>query len=574
MTNSEIAGIFLDMADLLEMKVDNPFKIRAYRRAAESIKQLPREMSAMLAAGEDFREIPGIGEAVATKSEELLRTGRLVAYEELKAALPPGVLDLMAVPGVGPKTAYRLAAELGVRSVDDLERAAMDGRLASLPRLGEKTAEKILREIRALRRKDRRYPLGTALPAVEEILAALRKVPGVRNITPAGSLRRFRETVGDIDIMATADDPEAAIAAFAGLPQVVEVLARGTTKASVLLAGNLQADLRIVAHESFGSLLQHFTGSRDHNIALRAFAQKMGLSLSEYGIADDLGKIETFTDEASFYGRLGLSFIPPEVRENQGEIDLAARGMLPRLLEAGDIRGDFHTHTDWSDGQASLEEMAAAAEALGYEYLVVTDHSAGLGIANGLAADRLHSQTERIRAINRSRKRGTRLLAGVEVNIKADGRLALPDEVLAELDVVIAAVHSSLNQNEQKMTRRIVAALENPHVDIFAHPTCRLIGRREPTAVNLEAVLAAAARFGKALEINAMPDRLDLNGAHIRQARERGVMLAIGTDAHAAVHLSLMRFGVGTARRGWCGSADILNTRRLADVLAWLERAA
>jgi len=480
----------------------------------------------------------------------------------------------MAVPGVGPKTAYRLAAELGVRSIDDLERAASNGRVAALPHLGEKTAEKILREIRALRRKDRRYPLGTALPAVEEILAALHKVPGVQNVTPAGSLRRFRETVGDIDIMATADDPEAAIAAFTGLPQVAEVLARGTTKASVLLAGNLQADLRIVAHESFGSLLQHFTGSRDHNIALRAFAQKMGLSLSEYGIADDLGKIETFTDEASFYGRLGLSFIPPEVRENQGEIDLAARGMLPRLLEAGDIRGDFHTHTDWSDGQASLEEMAAAAEALGYEYLVVTDHSAGLGIANGLDADRLHDQAVQIRAINRSRKRGTRLLAGVEVNIKADGRLALPDEVLAELDVVIAAVHSSLNQNEQKMTRRIVAALENPHVDILAHPTCRLIGRREPTAVNLEAVLAAAARFGKALEINAMPDRLDLNGAHIRQARERGVMLAIGTDAHAAVHLSLMRFGVGTARRGWCGSADILNTRRLADVLAWLERAA
>ena len=573
MTNSEIAGIFLDMADLLEMKADNPFKIRAYRRAAESIKQLPREMSAMLAAGEDFRDIPGVGEAVATKSEELLRTGRLVAYEELKAALPPGVLDLMAVPGVGPKTAYRLASELGVRSIDDLERAASDGRVAALPHLGEKTAEKILREIRAMRRKDRRYPLGTALPAVEEILAALRKVPGVRNITPAGSLRRFRETVGDIDIMATADDPEAAIAVFAGLPQVVEVLARGTTKASVLLAGNLQADLRIVAHESFGSLLQHFTGSRDHNIALRAFAQKMGLSLSEYGIADDLGKIETFTDEPSFYGRLGLSFIPPEVRENQGEIDLAARGMLPRLLEAGDIRGDFHTHTDWSDGQASLEEMAAAAEALGYEYLVVTDHSAGLGIANGLAADRLRDQAEQIRSINRARKR-TRLLAGVEVNIKADGRLALPDEVLAELDVVIAAVHSSLNQNEQKMTRRIVAALENPHVDILAHPTCRLIGRREPADLDMAAVLAAAARFGKALEINAMPDRLDLNGAHIRQARERGVMLAIGTDAHAAVHLSLMRFGVGTARRGWCGSPDVLNTRRLGEVLAWLKKPA
>jgi DNA polymerase (family 10) len=493
MTNSEIARIFLDMADLLEMKADNPFKIRAYRRAAESIRQLPREMSAMLAAGEDFRQIPGVGEAVAAKSEELLRTGGLAAYEELKAALPPGVLDLMAVPGVGPKTAHRLAAELGVASVDDLEKAAADGRLASLPHLGEKTAEKILREIRALRRKDRRYPLGTALPAVEEILAALRKVPGVRNLTPAGSLRRFRETVGDIDIMATADDPEAAVAAFVGLPQVAEVLARGTTKASVLLAGNLQADLRIVAHESFGSLLQHFTGSRDHNIALRAFAQKMGLSLSEYGIADDLGKIETFTDEASFYGRLGLACIPPEVRENQGEIDLAVRGTLPRLLEAGDIRGDFHTHTDWSDGQATLEEMAAAAEALGYEYLVVTDHSAGLGIANGLAADRLRDQAARIRALNRTRKR-TRLLAGVEVNIKADGRLALPDEVLAELDVVVAAVHSSLNQNEQKMTRRIAAALENPHVDILAHPTCRLIGRREPAELDMETVLAAAAQ--------------------------------------------------------------------------------
>ncbi|HOG16999.1 MAG TPA: DNA polymerase/3'-5' exonuclease PolX [Syntrophales bacterium] len=573
MTNSEIATVFLNMADLLEMKNDNPFKIRAYRRAAESIKQLPREMSTMLAAGEDFREIPGVGEAVATKSEELLRTGRLAAYEELKAGMPPGVLDLMAVPGVGPKTAYRLAAELDVRSVDDLERAAADGRIASLTHMGEKTAEKILREVRAFRRKDRRYPLGAALPAVEEIMAALRKVPGVRNLTPAGSLRRFRETVGDIDIMATAADPEAAIAAFVGLPQVVEVLARGTTKASVLLPGNLQADLRIVAHESFGSLLQHFTGSRDHNIALRAFAQRMGLSLSEYGIADAMGKIETFTDEASFYGRLGLAFIPPEVRENQGEIDLAAHGALPRLLEPGDVRGDFHTHTDWSDGQATLEEMAAAAEALGYEYLVVTDHSAGLGIANGLAADRLRSQAERIRAINRTRKR-TRLLAGVEVNIKADGRLALSDEALAELDVVIAAVHSSLSQSEQKMTRRVVAALENPHVDILAHPTCRLIGRREPASLDMAAVIEAAARWGKALEINAMPDRLDLNAAHIRQARDRGVMLAIGTDAHAADHLSLMRFGIGTARRGWCGPKDVLNTRRLGEVLAWLRRPA
>lgn len=572
MKNSDIARIFEQMADFLEIKGENPFKIRAYRRATQIIEHLPQEVAAMLAAGEDLKTIPGIGEAIAAKMTEMITTGHLVAWETLRDSLPDGLSDLLEIPGIGPKTAYRLATELGIASINDLEQAILEGKVARLSRLGERTAENLLHQIQSLRRKDQRIPLGQALPVVEEILSALRLLPGVKNLTPAGSLRRFRETVGDIDLMGTADAPEAIIRSFVALPQVREVLAQGPTKASVILTNGLQADLRMVEHNAFGSLLQYFTGSRQHNIALRTRMQKKGLKLSEYGITDVVSnRLEKFATEEAFYMRLGMQYIPPEIREDRGEIELAERKSLPTLVERSDILGDLHVHTNWSDGAASLEAMAQAAKAAGYKYLAITDHSVGLGIAGGLNEERLQKQKQAIEQLNEQLE-GIRLLSGAEVNILADGRLDLPDEVLSGLDVVVASVHSSLNQKEAKMTSRILKALENPHVDILAHPTCRLIGQREPISVNMEAVFQAAAEFGKVLEINSMPDRLDLHDIHIYRARELGVMLAINTDAHLPEHFGLMRFGIGMARRGWCRPSHILNCRQVREILTYLKR--
>ncbi len=572
MKNTEIAKVFQDMADLLELKGENPFKIRAYQRAARAIEHLPKELEIMVEEGEDLQAIPGVGEAIAKKITELVTTGKLRIYEELKSEFPEGITALLEIPGIGPKTAKRLSTELGIKSVDELEQAINDGRVAKLFRMGEKTADNILQQIQALRRKDQRIPIGEALPVVEEVLDALRTIPGVKNLTAAGSLRRFRETVGDIDLMGTADNPETVIKAFVSLPQVRQVLAQGPTKASVILPGGLQADLRMVEHDSFGSLLQYFTGSKQHNIALRTKEQKKGLKLSEYGITDlATNTLEKFATEEEFYHRLGLQYIPPELREDRGEIELAENGALPRLIELSDIRGDFHVHTKWSDGHDSIEDMAKAAKALGYKYIAITDHSVGRGIAKGLNEERLRQQIEEIRHLNESLG-DFRILTGIEVDIRADGTIDLPDSLLAELDVVIAAIHSAMTQSEEQITRRILNAIEDPHVDIIAHPTCRLIGEREPAAVDMEAVFRAAARYNKALEINAMPDRLDLKDTHIYRARELGVKLAIGTDAHSTAQLGFMRFGVGIARRGWCRAEDVLNTRPIEEVLAFFRR--
>ncbi len=573
MKNAEIATVFENIADLLELKGENRFKIRAYARAAEVIRHLPEEMELMHEEGKDFKDVAGIGDAIAAKSMELITTGRLRFYQELKAGFPDGIISLMDIPGIGPKTAYRLATELGVGTVDQLEAAIKDGRVAKLERLGEKTAANIMRAIEAFRRKDRRIPLGEALPVVEEVLSVLRTVPGVLNLMPAGSLRRFKETVGDIDLMGTADDPGAVIRAFVALPQAMEVLAQGPTKASVILPGGLQADLRMVEHADFGSLLQHFTGSKQHNVTLRTWAQKKGFSLSEYGITDTKsGRVERFAREDEFYAYLGLQFIPPEIREDMGEIDLAERNAIPALVELQDIKGDFHIHSTGSDGIDSIEDMAKAAGALGYEYAAVTDHSSGRNIGNDRKLERVKRQTEEIKRLNSS-SAGPYLLNGVEVDIRADGSLDLPDDVLAEMDIVIASVHSSFRQDRAVMTRRIIGALENPHVDMLAHPTCRKIGEREPVDVDLEAVYSTAAKHGKALEINAMPDRLDLKDLHAYRARELGVALAIGTDAHAAYHLGFMKFGIGVARRAWCQPHNILNTRPLKEVLSFLRRS-
>jgi DNA polymerase (family 10) len=572
MKNSEVAKVFQDIADLLELKGENVFKIRAYQKAARAIEHYPRELKIMIDEVEDLRSIPGVGEAIAKKAAELITTGKLDYYENLKAEFPQGITNLLAIPGIGPKTANKLSTELGISSVDELERAIKEGKVAKLFRLGDKTAENMLRQIQALRRKDQRIPIGEALPIVEEILAALRTVPGVRNLTAAGSLRRFRETVGDIDLMGTADNPKEVIDAFVALPQIAQVLAQGSTKASAIISGGLQVDLRMVEHDSFGSLLQYFTGSKQHNISLRERGHKQGLKLSEYGItviATD--KLEKFSVEEEFYHRLGLQYIPPELREAQGEIGKAEQGTIPKLVELSDIKGDLHTHTDWSDGHNSIEEMALAAKDTGYQYIAITEHSAGRGIAHGLDVERLRKQVIEIKALN-ERLTGIHVLTGIEVDIRADGSLDMPHEILSGLDIVIAAVHSAMNQSEEKMTRRVIEAIKNPHVDIIAHPTCRLIGEREPVAIDLEAIFQAAAKNNKIIEINAMPDRLDLKDVHAFRARDLGVKLVIGADAHSIAHLSFMRFGVGVARRAWCEPRHILNTLPLTELLASLGK--
>jgi DNA polymerase (family 10) len=572
MKNSDVARVFQDIADLLELKGENVFKIRAYQKAARAIDYHPRELEAMIEEGEDLQSIPGVGEAIAKKTTELITTGKLGYYENLKGELPQGITNLLDIPGIGPKTASKLSSELGISSVDELERAINDGRVAKLFRLGEKTADNILHQIQALRRKDQRIPIGEALPIVEEILAALRSIPGVKNLTPAGSLRRFQETVGDIDLMGTASEPKGVIDAFVALPLVRQVLAQGSTKASLIVGGGLQVDLRMVEHDSFGSLLQYFTGSKQHNVSLRERCRKRRLSLSEYGItvvATD--KLEKFATEEGFYDRLGMQYVPPEIREAQGEIEKAEQGAIPKLVELSDIRGDLHAHTEWSDGHDSIEELARAAQDMGYQYIAVTEHSAGRGIAHGLTAERLKEQVAEINSLNR-RLRGIRVLTGTEVDIRADGSLDLPHEILAELDIVIAAVHSAMNQTKEKMTQRVISAIENPDVDVIAHPTCRLIGEREPVPIDLETVFRAAAARNKVMEINAMPERLDLRDTHAFRARQLGVKLAVGTDTHSVAHLALMRFGVGVARRAWCEPKHILNTLPLEELLAILKQ--
>lgn len=570
MTNHEVAQVFFTIADLLEIKGEVIYKVMAYRQAAQSILDLGQDIEAVWRAGQ-LHTIPGVGKAIARKIDELLRTGRLGYYEQLKAEIPPTLVDVLRVPDVGPKKTALFWKALGITTLAQLEEAARAGRLRTLPGIGEKTEAKILKNIESLRGRTERIPLGVAWQIAQAFLEALARVPGVVHVAAGGSLRRMRDTIGDIDLLVATNDPEAVMDAFVSHPHVASVVMRGPTRASVLVHRGQQVDIRVLPPERWGTLLQYFTGSIAHNIHLRSLAQDMGLSLSEYALTRPDGSEILCATEEEVYRALGLPWIPPELREDRGEIEAALAGELPQLVQAKDIRGDLQMHTTWSDGSASVAEMAAAAAAKGLEYILISDHSPSLGVARGLSAERLHQQWEEIAAVNAAGG-PVRVLRGAEVEIHNDGSLDYPDDVLASLDIVVAALHTGLRQPRQQVTRRLLAAIANPHVDIIAHPSGRLMGEREPADLDMEAIFQAAAQAGTILEINADPHRLDLDDGHAHRALQLGVKLAINSDAHDPDAVGNLRFGLGIARRAWATPADIVNTWPLEKLLEYVRQ--
>ena len=572
MRNLEIAKLFNEIADLLEIKDENIFKIRAYRRAAINLESLTEEIEAVAARG-GLTEIAGIGKDLAAKIAQALETGRIEYLEELRREIPRGVVELMAIPGVGPKTAKLLFDRLQVDSVEKLEALAQKGKLLGLPGIKQKTVENIVKGIQVVKKGRERMPLGRALPLAREIIQTLEKLPQVRKISMAGSLRRMRETVRDFDLLITSTKPAKVMGTFTSLPQVAEVLVHGETKATIRHREGIQVDLRVVEPECFGAALQYFTGSKEHNIRVRELASRKGLKVSEYGVFNEAtGKRIAGATEEEVYRAIGLPYIPPELREDTGEVEAALEGRLPDLLTLDDLHGDLHAHTNWSDGHHDLEALVEAAHRKGYEYVIVSDHSRSSTVAHGLSEERLIEQIGQIRALNK-KYTNFRILAGSECDILADGRMDFPDRVLAQLDIVLCAVHSRFKQGRAEMTARIVKALSNPYVHILAHPTGRLIGERDPYDVDLEAVFAAARQHGKAVEINAQPSRLDLNDHHARRAKELGVMLSIDTDTHFLDQLENMTLGVATARRAWISKADVVNAMPLEKLLAWAHKA-
>lgn len=568
MTNREIAEIFSSIGDIMDILGENRFKVLAYRRAAENIMSLGQDLRSFWRAG-TLQEISGIGQAIAEKIDELFSTGRLEFYERLQEQVPAGVVSLLQIPDVGPKTVKLLWEELGVQSVTELEAAARAGRLRTLRGLGARSEAKILAGIEILNRRSDRISLGTAWPVAAELLEGVRTTCSeVQEVAVAGSLRRMRATIGDIDLLAASEAPASVMRAFVALPAVAEVILSGPTKTSVRLHNGLQADLRVLEPDRWGTALQYFSGSQAHNVRLRELAVKQGLSLSEYSFKREDGSEILCRDEAQVYETLGLPWIPPELREDQGEIQAALAGELPDLVEREAIRGDLHVHTDWSDGTSTLAEMAEAARELGYEYLVISDHSQSLGIARGLTAERQREQRAEIDALN-ERWNDFRLLQGCELEIKADGSLDLPDDVLARLDLVVASLHTSQRQDREQITRRMLNAVTNPYVDVIGHPSGRILGQREESAVDLDAVIDTAATTGTALEVNSTPSRLDLDDVHVRRAIRLGVKIAINSDAHHPDGLDNLAYGVATARRGWATAADVLNTMTLDELLAW-----
>lgn len=568
--NTAIARVLAAIADLLEIKGDNPFKIRAYRNAADIVGHAAEAVSGMDEAA--LREWSGIGKDLAQRIVEIATTGDCTVRRDLLKEFPASLLDVLALQGVGPKTVAMLYRELGVKSLPDLEAAARGGRIRGLKGMGARKEALILKALGERQQHSGRHLLAEASRAVTAIIEWLQaQRPGL-DVIPVGSLRRGAETCGDVDVLAVGADASV-LELFTTYPLVERVLGRGDTKASVLLRGGLQADLRSVATHERGAATQYFTGSKAHNIALRDRALERGWRLNEYGLfqASDEKRIAGETEEG-IYRTLGLKWIPPELREQRGEIEAAAGNSLPRLIEPGDLRGDVHMHTTATDGRDTMAAMAAAAAARGLEYIAITDHSKALAMANGLDEARALAHAERVRALN-GKHRGLTVLAGIECDILADGRMDLEDDCLAALDLVIASVHSGLSQSEDEMTARIVRAIEHPHVDIVGHPTNRLLRRRPASRVNIEKVVDAAAANGVALEINAQPDRLDLSDSHARLARDRGVKLVISSDAHATGDLDFTRLGVLVARRAWATRKDVLNAQPLETFKRSLKRA-
>jgi DNA polymerase (family 10) len=568
MKNFEIARLFGQMADVLEIKGDNPFRIRAYRRAAQNLETLSEDVET-LARQVRLEEIPGVGADLAGKITEYLETGRIKEIDAARRGIPRGVIDLMNVPGIGPKTARLLYEREGITTVSRLETLARAGKLRGLQGIQARTEANILKGIALVRGGQGRMPLGHALPLGRELVRALERVAGVKEIRLAGSLRRMKETIGDIDLLATSTAPAKVMEAFVGLPQVAEVLERGETKASIRHREGIQVDIRVVEPACFGAALAYFTGSKQHNIRIREMAVKKGLKISEYGVFRvSTGRRVAGATEEEVYRAVGLPWIPPELREDAGEVEAAQQGTLPELVKLEDIKGDLHCHTKASDGHQTIEELVAAAERRGYDYVAVSDHSPSARVAGGLTADELEAHVKKIRAAQAKHPR-IAVLAGTECDIRPDGSLDYPDRVLARLDVVVVAVHAAFQQSRREMTQRICRALENPHVDVLAHPTGRLIGERAPYDVDLDRIFQTAKRLGKAVEINSYPTRLDLNDVHARRARDLGALIAVDTDAHMLDHLDAIELGVATARRAWLAKDQIVNTWPLARLVAW-----
>uniref|UniRef100_C6DY60 DNA polymerase beta n=1 Tax=Geobacter sp. (strain M21) TaxID=443144 RepID=C6DY60_GEOSM len=558
MKNGEIARIFSEIADILEIKEGNVFKIRAYRRAALNLDGFSRDLAQL--THKELLEIPGVGADLAARIEEYLQTGTMAAYEELKQEVPAGVFALLAIPDLGPKTAKAIYDALQIASIEELEKAALEHRLIGIKGIKQKTEENILKGIAAVKRGRERQPLGRMLPAALELVQVLKERAPLERVEVAGSIRRRRDSIKDIDIVATSPDPAAVMAAFVDLPQVHDVIMRGPTRASVTIREGVQVDLRVVDPISYGAALAYLTGSQAHNVRLREMAQKRGLKINEYGIFREednqrLGGV----DEEDIYRLLDLAFVPPVLREDRGEIEAALLGKLPRLVTQADIRGDLHVHSRWSDGAHAVSELVEAARERGLSYLAVTDHSQGLGVARGLSVERLREQAVEIKELNRELK-GFRVLHGTEMDILGDGTLDFPDEVLKDLDIVVASIHSGFNNSKEVMTSRIVAAMRNPYVSIIGHPTGRILGEREGYQVDMDEVLRVAKETGTALEINAYPMRLDLEDKHVRRAKELGVMIAVNTDTHAKLQFDFLPYGISVAQRGWLEPADVLNT--------------
>lgn len=568
--NATVAAVFEQIADLLDIEGANPFRIRAYRNAARTIGGLGTDVGASLKRGEDLRELPGIGDDLAAKIREIVETGKSAFLDRLQKQVPPTVAELLRIPGLGPKRVRTLYHDLDVQSLEQLLRAARDGRIHDLPGFGAKTESRIVEAVQARLSKVRRFKLAVAAQHAEPLLAYLKASPDVVEVVIAGSFRRMRETVGDLDILATAQPSAEVMERFVRYEEVQEVLSHGATRGSVVLKSGLQVDLRVVAPECFGAALHYFTGSKAHGIAIRRLAQARGLKLNEYGVFRGTRRIAGETEQ-SVYASVGLPYIEPELREDHGEIEAARTGRLPNLVEMADLNGDLHAHSKASDGHDSIRDMALAAKARGLSYMAITEHSRRLTVAHGLDPVRLARQIDDIDLLNRELA-GVTVLKGIEVDILEDGMLDLPDSILSRLDVVVAAVHSKFNLSRARQTDRILKAMDNPHVSLLAHPTGRLIDEREPYDVDMPRVIRKAHAAGCHLELNAHPERLDLLDNYCRMAREEGVLVSVNSDAHSVHEFDNLRFGVGQARRGWLEKKDVLNTRTLKEVRKLLRR--